>query len=55
MADPREPLHRHEAKLEAGRAPTRPDEVLISPSLAERISAGIGSPGSTPPMGRRSP
>ena len=43
MADPREPLHRHEAKLESGRVPTRPDEVLISPSLADRISAGIGS------------
>ena len=53
MADPREPLHRHEAKLEDGRVPTRPDEVLISPSLADRISAGIGSqvhPADGPPL-----
>ena len=53
VADPREPLHRHEAKLEAGRAPMRPDEVLISPSLADRISAGIGSqvhPADGPPL-----
>ena len=53
VADPREPLHRHEAKLEDGRAPTRPDEVLISPSLAERIDAGVGStihPADGPPL-----
>ena len=50
VADPREPLHRHEAKLEAGRAPTRPDEVLISPSLADRISRRHRLPG--PPRRR---
>ncbi len=53
VADPRESLHRHEAKLEDGRVPTRPDEVLISPSLADRISAGIGSqvhPADGPPL-----
>jgi putative ABC transport system permease protein len=53
LADPREPLHRHEAKLEEGRVPTRPGEVLISPSLADRMSAGIGSrvhPADGPPL-----
>ena len=53
VADPREPLQRHEAKLEEGRVPTRPDEVLISPSLADSISAGIGSrvhPADGPPL-----
>ena len=51
-ADLREPLHRHEATLVDGRAPVRPDEVLISPSLAERICRrGIGLAESTPPHG----
>ena len=43
LADAREPLHRHEVALEEGRVPSRPDEVLISPSLAERLGAGVGS------------
>ena len=43
LADAREPLHQHEVALEQGRVPSRPDEVLISPSLAERLGAGVGS------------
>ena len=43
VADVREPLHRFEAELEEGRAPTGPDEVLISPPLSERLGAAVGS------------
>ena len=53
VADPRDPLQRHEASLEEGRAPGHADEVLISPSLADRLDAGVGStihPTEGPPL-----
>jgi putative ABC transport system permease protein len=37
IADAREPLHAHEARLDEGRAPTQPHEVLLTPALAERL------------------
>ena len=43
VADAREPLHRHEARVEQGRAPVRPDEVLLSPPLAERLGVQPGA------------
>jgi putative ABC transport system permease protein len=53
IADPREPLHRHEVGLEEGRVPVRPDEVMVSSGLADRLDAGIGStihPTDGPPL-----
>ena len=37
VADVREPLHRFQVKLESGRAPSGPGEVLVTPALAERL------------------
>jgi putative ABC transport system permease protein len=53
VADVREPLHEHEARLLEGRPPERGDEVLISPALADRLGAGAGStvtPADGPPL-----
>ncbi len=42
VADPNEPLHRHEARMLEGRAPSRPDEVVLSPGLADRLGVAPG-------------
>ncbi|HWM09565.1 MAG TPA: ABC transporter permease [Solirubrobacteraceae bacterium] len=43
LADVREPLHQHEAKLIEGRAPTRASEIVLTPRLAERLRVEPGA------------
>ena len=43
VADPREPLHRHEVQVEAGRAPGAAGEVMLTRRLAERLDVGPGA------------
>jgi len=43
VIDTREPLLRHEAEIVEGRAPTDPDDVLLSPVLAERLHVDVGA------------
>jgi putative ABC transport system permease protein len=42
VADVREPLLQHEARLIDGRAPVNPDEVLVSPATADRLHVKLG-------------
>ncbi|HEX5617839.1 MAG TPA: hypothetical protein VFX51_05440, partial [Solirubrobacteraceae bacterium] len=42
VIDMREPLLRHEAELVEGRRPSDPNDVVLSPVLAERLHVGVG-------------
>ena len=43
VIDTREPLLRHQAEIVEGRRPSEPDDVLLSPVLAERLHVGLGA------------
>jgi putative ABC transport system permease protein len=43
VIDTREPLLRHKAEVVAGGRPSAPDDVLLSPMLAERLHVDVGA------------